>query len=118
MAPGARSKFGAPIFETDVFHKQLFSVEESTFGAPRSRPYSDSVPGKLFFLTPSIRPWCWVQQHVTIVLITQKYQVVADLRSALIIPELLLANVSLAFGTFIFLFNKMYFCFRQECSTH
>ena len=30
MAPGARSKFGAPIFETEVFRKQMYCIEEST----------------------------------------------------------------------------------------
>jgi len=30
MAPGTRSKFGAPMFETEVFRKQLFCMEEST----------------------------------------------------------------------------------------
>jgi len=30
MAPGARSKFGAPIFEAEVFRKQMYCTEEST----------------------------------------------------------------------------------------
>jgi len=30
MAPGARSKFGAPIFEPEVFRKQMYCIEEST----------------------------------------------------------------------------------------
>jgi len=39
MAPGARSDFGTPIFETEVFGKQMYCVEESTcdcwdFSAP------------------------------------------------------------------------------------
>jgi len=40
MAPGARSKFGALMFEPDVFRKQMFFVEKvlvtrlGLFGAP------------------------------------------------------------------------------------
>jgi len=40
MAPGARSKFGSPVFEPEVFRKQMYCIEESacdivgTFGAP------------------------------------------------------------------------------------
>jgi len=30
MAPGARSKFGARIFEREVFLKQIYCIEEST----------------------------------------------------------------------------------------
>jgi len=30
MAPGARSKFGAPIFEPEVFRKQMYCIEEIT----------------------------------------------------------------------------------------
>jgi len=30
MAPGARSKFGAPMFEAEVFRKQIHYTEEST----------------------------------------------------------------------------------------
>jgi len=29
MAPGARSKFSAPMFEPEVFRKQMYSTEES-----------------------------------------------------------------------------------------
>ena len=44
MAPGARSKFDAPIFVPEVFRKQTYCIEESPcpcdivgiFGAPRS----------------------------------------------------------------------------------
>ena len=31
MAPGARSKFGTPIFESEVLWKQIHCIEESTF---------------------------------------------------------------------------------------
>ena len=49
MAPGARNKFGAPVFESKVFRKQLYCIEESICGIPRSfrRPHSDSLPGEL-----------------------------------------------------------------------
>ena len=30
MAPGARSKFGAPMLESEVFRKQMHCIEEST----------------------------------------------------------------------------------------
>ena len=30
MALGARSKFGGPVFETQVFQKQMCCIEEST----------------------------------------------------------------------------------------
>ena len=30
MAPGERSKFGAPVFELEVFRKQMYWIEEST----------------------------------------------------------------------------------------
>jgi len=56
MAPRARSKFGAHMFEPEVFQKQMYCVEESTcdiVGTFR-RPHSDSTPGKC---VPSLRPW-------------------------------------------------------------
>jgi len=55
MAPGARSKFGAPMFEAQLFRKQIYCIEESTcdiFGTFQ-RPSSDSAPGELF---PSCPP--------------------------------------------------------------
>jgi len=30
MAPGAIGKFGAPMFETEFFRKQIYCIEEST----------------------------------------------------------------------------------------
>jgi len=42
MVPGTGSKFGAPMFEPDVFRKQMICIETSTintvglFGAPQS----------------------------------------------------------------------------------
>jgi len=71
MAPGARSKFGAPMFETEVFRKQMYCIEEctcdivGTFWLPRShsappavtwRPHSDSAPGNCVPLTPLVTP--------------------------------------------------------------
>jgi len=49
MAPGARSKFGAPIFETEVFRKQMYCIEESTCNIVGTfrRHHSDSAPGEL-----------------------------------------------------------------------
>jgi len=56
MASGARNKFGAPMFEPEVFRKQMYCIEKRTcdivgtfrrspqsFGATRS----DLAPGKL-----------------------------------------------------------------------
>ena len=43
MAPGAWSKFGAPMFEPELFRKQIYCIEESAcdiFGIFR-RPRSD-----------------------------------------------------------------------------
>jgi len=46
MVPGARSKFGAPMFETEVFRKQMYCIEEiicdivGTFVAPHSNSTS------------------------------------------------------------------------------
>ena len=66
MAPSARSKFGAPIFEPEVFRKQMYSTEESTcdivgtFRHPAvirrlrviRRPRSNSAPGNCVPLAP------------------------------------------------------------------
>jgi len=69
MAPGAISKFGAPMFEREVFRKQTYCIEESVcdifgnFSAPRvvirrprsdSAPHSNSAPEKLW--PPSYAP--------------------------------------------------------------
>jgi len=58
MAPGARSKSGAPVFEFEVFRKQMYCIEESTcdiVGAFR-RPHSNSAPGELSLPFP---PSCY-----------------------------------------------------------
>jgi len=62
MAARARSKLGAPMFESEVFRKHMYGIEDSTcdivgtfrrppqsFGAPAviRRPHSDSASGKL-----------------------------------------------------------------------
>jgi len=50
MAPGARSKLGTPVFEAELFTKQIYCTEGSTcdiFGTFR-RPHSDSAPGELY----------------------------------------------------------------------
>jgi len=61
MAPGARSKFGAPMFEREVFRKQMYCIEESACGIVgtfwrshnHSAPQSDSVPVELRTPCPS-----------------------------------------------------------------
>ena len=32
MASGARNKFGSPVFEPEVFRKQMYCIEECTYG--------------------------------------------------------------------------------------
>ena len=58
MAQGARSKFGAPMFEPEFFRKQMYCIEESTcdIAGTFPRPRSDSVPGACVPLAPSLRP--------------------------------------------------------------
>jgi len=58
MAPGARNKFGAPMFEHKVFRNQMYCIEESTCDMVRTfrRPPSDSVPENCAPLAPSLRP--------------------------------------------------------------
>jgi len=56
MAPGARCKFGAPIFEPEIFRKQMYCIEECTcdivgiFWRPAiiRRPRSISAPPEWF----------------------------------------------------------------------
>jgi len=56
MAPGVRNKYGAPMFEPEVFRKQIYCFEDSTCDVVRTfprapafiqRPHSDSGPGEL-----------------------------------------------------------------------
>jgi len=65
MAPGARSRFGAPIFETEVFRKQMRCIEESIcdiLGTFRRSTQSFSTPivirrpGNCDPLTPLVTP--------------------------------------------------------------
>jgi len=63
MAPGARSKFGAPMFEPGVFRKQMYTALNSydivrTFRRPAviQIPHSDSAPGELRPLSPVVTP--------------------------------------------------------------
>jgi len=59
MAPGARSKFGAPMFKPEPFWKQMYCIEESTcdicwdFSA---QPRSDSAPSPKLFNARGIVP--------------------------------------------------------------
>ena len=65
--PGARSMFGAPLFEPEVFRKEIYCIEGSNceivgtiwrpqqiFGAAAviRRPHNDPAPGELFPLSP------------------------------------------------------------------
>ena len=65
MAPGARSKFGAPMFEPEDFRKQMYCTEESTcdiVGTFRRPPQSFSAPvviwrpGNCAHLAPLVTP--------------------------------------------------------------
>ena len=61
MAPGARSKFGVPTFEPEVFPKQMYCIDEITllglFGAPRSHsPPPVMRPGHCAPLVPLVTP--------------------------------------------------------------
>jgi len=49
MAPGARSRFGAPMFEPEVFREQIYCIEESVCDIVGTlwRLHSDSAPGEL-----------------------------------------------------------------------
>jgi len=47
MAPGARNNFGAPMFEPELFLKQIYCIEECTYdivGTFRRRPQSFGAP--------------------------------------------------------------------------
>jgi len=50
MAPGARNKFGAPVFEPEVFRKQMYCFEKSaydivvTFWSPALIPRPRNCP--------------------------------------------------------------------------
>jgi len=76
MAPGARSKFGAPIFEPEDLRKQMYCNVEcmrdivAIFWRPRnhSAPRSISAPPEwsgarvIAPLAPSLRP-CWLNHN-------------------------------------------------------
>jgi len=71
MAHGTRNKFGASIFELEVFRQQMYCIEDSTcnivgtfwrpsqsLGVPRSNsaPHCDFAPGELCPLLPLVTP--------------------------------------------------------------
>ena len=58
MAPGARNKFGIPMFEPKVFREQMYNIEESTYnivGTFRRPPPVIRRQG--IVRCPSVRPW-------------------------------------------------------------
>ena len=60
MVPGARSKFGTPMFEPDVIRKQMHCIEESACDIVGTfwRPRNDSAPIAVFQRPRVIRrPW-------------------------------------------------------------
>jgi len=64
MGPGARSKFGAPMFEPEVFRKQMHCTEVlvmllGLFGAHHSFGALIVIrrPGNFAPCPPSLRPW-------------------------------------------------------------
>jgi len=68
MAPGPRHKFGAPVFEPEVFREQTHCIEESAcdiVGTFR-RPHGDSPPGKLCPSCPHLlRRWMCIRIKLT-----------------------------------------------------
>jgi len=72
MAPGARSKFGASMFEPEFPRKQMCCIEESTcvivapFWRPQwfGAPIAIRHPGNCAFLAPSLRPWLYVKKFI------------------------------------------------------
>jgi len=56
MGPGAKSKFGATMFEPEAFRKQMYCTEESTCGILGTfrDPCSHSAPGELWPLAPAL----------------------------------------------------------------
>ena len=89
MAPGARSKFVASIFEPDIVRKQMYCIDKSTcdiVGAFR-RPHGDSAPGELCPLFPLITSLvlafaqsfigsvCWVNGFITVSVVSKNFLV-------------------------------------------
>ena len=58
MAPKARNKFGAPMFEPEAFRKQMYCVEEVlvTLLGLFDALHSDSAPGELCPHFPLVKP--------------------------------------------------------------
>jgi len=56
--PGARNRFGAPMFEPEIFRKQMYCIEESLCDIVETLwlHHSDSAPGELCPPSPSLRP--------------------------------------------------------------
>ena len=63
MAPGARSNFGVPMFEPEVFRKQMYSTEESTCNTVGIFGVRMVIrrPGNFAPLPPSLRPFSAVR---------------------------------------------------------
>ena len=61
MAPGERNKFGAHMFEPEVFRKQMYCFEKKCFWhcCDFLAPHSDSDPVELGPLSPSWHLWCY-----------------------------------------------------------
>jgi len=68
MAPGEGSTFGTPMFEPEVFRKQMYCFGESTCDIVVTfrRPRSDSAPGELFPLSPLVTPLRASLHHSTL----------------------------------------------------
>jgi len=74
MAPGASSKFGAPMFETEVFRKHMYCIEGSTCDIVRTfrrlpqwfgAPIVIRCPGNCASFPPSLQPWLFNTQIKT-----------------------------------------------------
>ena len=61
MAPGARNKFDAPMFEPEISRKQMYRFEKSAYDIVVTfwLPAVIRRPGNFAPLPPSLRLWCY-----------------------------------------------------------
>jgi len=64
MAPGTRNKFAVPMFEPEVFLKQMCCFEKSTYDIVGTfgLPAVIQRPGNCAPLTCSLRLWCYAMK--------------------------------------------------------
>jgi len=61
MVPGARNKFGAPMFEPEVFRKQMYCIKNSAYDIVVAfwSPTVIRRPGIVPPCPPSLHLWCY-----------------------------------------------------------